>query len=389
MLRYLEQIQNTQKSRCARQFWSDIRKADRFDRVDLDLAFLHAVSGTHSNVRPHPESDAASNLSAANTLTKPFAKHHDDSFASDLLHQLTVTCWYVTDYTERMDPGISIALAANCRKSPERAAWLDRLPDMLRRLEQLWALTPDAPLDGEEPSCSYLTPVRSANGTPAVLKIAMPHMEGNHEIQGLRFWDADPTVRLLEADEALGALLLERCKPGTTLRALAEHDQDLVISGLLRRLWRTPCTPHPFRSLSALMAHWTSETLGQIEQASDIGLVREGLRLFEDLPRSKTREVLLATDLHAGNVIQAEREPWLVIDPKPFVGDPAYDTTQHLFNCRERLRLDPDRTIRSFADLAGVEHERVRLWTFARAAAEPRDDWSDDNLHSLARSIVP
>jgi streptomycin 6-kinase len=98
---------------------------------------------------------------------------------------------------------------------------------------------------------------------------------------------------------------------------------------------------------------------------------------------------VLATDLHAGNVVRAEREPWLVIDPKPFVGDPAYDATQHLLNCCGRLRSDPDRTIRSFVDLAGVEHERVRLWTFARAAAEPRDDWSNEHLVSLARLLTP
>jgi hypothetical protein len=116
-----------------------------------------------------------------------------------------------------------------------------------------------------------------------------------------------------------------------------------VISGMLRRLWRSPLTPHPFRPLSTLTEYWTKETLGQIEQWPDVGLVREGLQLFEELPRNATRKVLLATDLHAGNVVWAEREPWLVIDPKPFVGDPAYDTTQHLFNCPGRLRLDPDR----------------------------------------------
>lgn len=288
-----------------------------------------------------------------------------------------------------MELRIPSGLAATCRKTAERAAWLGHLPDVLRKLERLWALTPDAPLDGEEPSCSYVAAVRSANGTPAVLKIAMPHMEGEHEIHGLRFWGGDPTVRLLRADDDLGAMLLERCKPGTTLRALAEYDQDVVISGLLRRLWRLPSTPHPFRSLSTLTEHWTNETLGQIEQWPDMGLVREGLQLFKELPRNATSKVLLATDLHAGNVLQAEREPWLVIDPKPFVGDPAYDATQHLLNCCSRLRSDPDRTIRSFADLAGIEHERVRLWTFARVAAGPRDDWSNEHLVSLARLITP
>lgn len=291
-------------------------------------------------------------------------------------------------YTERVEVRIPSSLAANCDTAPERAAWLDRLPDTLRKLERLWALTPDAPLDGEEPSCSYVAAVRTANGTPAVLKIAMPHMEGEHEIHGLRFWQGDPTVRLVEAVDELRAMLLERCTPGTPLRALAEHDQDVVISGLLRRLWREPLKPHPFRPLSVMTEYWSIETLSQIEQGADMGLVREGLQLFEELPRTATKNVLLATDLHAGNVVRAEREPWLVIDPKPFVGDPAYDATQHLLNCRTRLRVDPDRTIRSFADLAGIEHERVRLWMFARAAAEP-DNWRNDNLVSLARSLAP
>ena len=287
-----------------------------------------------------------------------------------------------------MELRIPSSLAANCGIAPERAEWFDRLPDTLRRLERLWALTPDAPLDGEEPSCSYVAAVRAANGTPAVLKIAMPHMEGEHEIHGLRFWEGDPTVRLIEAVDELSAMLLERCTPGTPLRVLAEHDQDVVISGLLRRLWRQPPQPHPFRPLSVMTEYWASETLSQIQPGADMGLVREGLQLFEELPRTATKSALLATDLHAGNVVRAEREPWLVIDPKPFVGDPAYDATQHLLNCRVRLRLDPDRTIRNFADLAGIEHERVRLWVFARAAAEPHN-WRNDNFASLARSLAP
>lgn len=286
---------------------------------------------------------------------------------------------------------IPSSLAANCRRAPDLAAWLDRLPELLHRLEQRWALTPDTPLDGEEPGCSYVTAVRAANGMPAVLKISMPHMEGEHESQGLRFWDGDPTVRLLESDDELGAMLLERCLPGTPLRVVAEDDQDVVISGLLRRMWRQPLEPHPFRPLSTMTGYWANETRSQIEQKPeiDIGLVDAGLELFESLPGNATRTALLATDLHAGNVVRAEREPWLAIDPKPFVGDPAYDATQHLLNCRTRLRSHPEKTIRNFADLAELEYERVRLWTFARAAAEPRDDWSNDSLTSLARAIAP
>ena len=258
-----------------------------------------------------------------------------------------------------------------------------------RSLERRWSLTLGAPFKDEEVSCAWVAPVALANGTDAVLKLGMPHMEGEHELEGLRFWNGDPTVRLLEADDELGAMLLERCEPGTVLRALSESEQDLVIAKLLRRLWRSPSAPHHFRPLSAMTEYWSNQTLADIERWPDPGLVREGLRLLKELPLTASGEVLLATDLHAGNVLRSEREPWLVIDPKPFVGDPAYDATQHLFNCDARLHADPEGTIHRIADLLCVDCERVRLWTFARAAAEPRDDWRHDRLMALAKVIAP
>jgi len=191
-------------------------------------------------------------------------------------------------------------LASNCRKTPETAAWLDGLPDALRNLQRRWSLTLDAPFDDEEVSCAWVAPATLADGTSAVLKLGMPHMEGQHEIQGLRFWNGDPTVRLLEANDELGAMLLERCVPGTPLRTLAETEQDLVIARLLRRLWRSPVAPHPFRRLAVLTAYWSDATLADAARWPDPGLVGEGLRLLEELPRTAPVEVLLATDLHAG-----------------------------------------------------------------------------------------
>ena len=63
-------------------------------------------------------------------------------------------------------------------------------------------------------------------------------MEGADEIHGLRFWNGDPTVQLLEADDEQRAMLLERCLPGYMLRSEPEEKQDLVIAALLKRLWR-------------------------------------------------------------------------------------------------------------------------------------------------------
>jgi streptomycin 6-kinase len=135
-----------------------------------------------------------------------------------------------------------------------------------------------------------------------------------------------------------------------------------------------------------MLAYWTQETMASAPAWPDAALVRTGLRLFDELSRAVPDDVLLATDLHAGNVLRAQREPWLVIDPKPFVGDRAYDATQHLFNCGQRVIVDPRGTIRRFADLLELDQERVCLWLFARAAAEPRDEWTEDSV-ALARAL--
>jgi streptomycin 6-kinase len=101
-------------------------------------------------------------------------------------------------------------LVANCRKIPEREAWLDNLPVMLEELTDRWSLRTGPPFDHANVTCSWVATVVRADGTPAVLKLGMPHMEGANEIQGLRFWNGNPTVQLLEADDDLGAMLLER-----------------------------------------------------------------------------------------------------------------------------------------------------------------------------------
>lgn len=285
---------------------------------------------------------------------------------------------------------IPTTLTANCRETRQGGEWLGRLPTLVRELEARWSIEVQSPYDGRDVSVSWVAPARLQDGRTAVLKVGMPHMEAQHEIQGLRFWNGDPMAYLLNADETVNAMLLEHCWPGTSLRGLPEPDQDVIIAGLLRRLWQRPDRPHPFRPLSTMLSAWGEETRRDEQSWPDGGLVTAGLGLFEELSGPSPSEVLLATDLHAGNVLRSEREPWLAIDPKPFVGDPSYDATQHLLNCLGRMHADPLGTINRFAALLGLEAERVRLWMFARAAAAPRTDWSEDGaMWRLAGLLAP
>ena len=79
MLCHLEQIDHAQEARRPRQFRSDVRKADALDRVDLDLAFLHAVSAAHADVGSRPDPHAARDFTSPHPVAKPLCEHHGGS----------------------------------------------------------------------------------------------------------------------------------------------------------------------------------------------------------------------------------------------------------------------------------------------------------------------
>jgi streptomycin 6-kinase len=226
-----------------------------------------------------------------------------------------------------------------------------------------------------------------------VLKVGWRHREAEHEADGLRHWDGGGAVRCFATRQfdATTALLLERCTPGHQLKcAVSEPEQDVIIAGLLRRLWaRQPADVHPFGTLKEmcnLWAEWFDVDYATDSHGLDPGLARDGIAALRELPGSAEPTVLLCTDLHAGNVLAARREQWLMIDPKPFVGDPAFDPVQHMLNCDERLASDPAGLAGRMAELLDLDRERVRLWLFARCAQEALHDRT---MRALARRLAP
>ncbi|HJZ25444.1 MAG TPA: aminoglycoside phosphotransferase family protein [Streptosporangiaceae bacterium] len=278
----------------------------------------------------------------------------------------------------------------------ERQAWLAARPQVIGQARERWSLTIGEPFPPGGQT-AWVAPARDGAGAALVLKVGWPHPEAAHEADGLRAWAGSGAVRLYAAHDfgPARALLLERCRPGTELSARPEPEQDTVIATLLRRLWIQPGSGHPFASLDQMCQRWADRSerilaAGQRQQpalaALDPGLVRAGLALFRELPATADRQVLLATDLHAGNVLAAAREPWLVIDPKPHVGDPAYDPLQHMLNCDDRLRSDPRGLARRIAGLLGLDPDRVLRWLFARCVQESADCPA---LAEVARQIAP
>jgi streptomycin 6-kinase len=258
---------------------------------------------------------------------------------------------------------------------PERATWLTALPDRVAELTARWGLELGDPFEPGG-NCSWVAPGTDADGRDVVLKVAWRHDEALHEAEGLASAAGQGAVEVyaFEHDGDTTVMLLERCRPGTELRERPEAEQHVVITDLLRSVWAVELpSDHPFRPLSEMADDWVAEAEAKFEadpERMDAGMAREGLALFRELSRTGPSEALLFTDLHAGNVLAGERRPWLLIDPKPYVGDPHYDVLQHLLNCDESLQADPVALLTHVADLAGLDAGRVRQWLFARCVQQ-------------------
>ncbi len=270
----------------------------------------------------------------------------------------------------RVTTGIPSGLERQRDLGPEWSEWLDRLPRLRDELVGEWKLTPDgAPMHG---FCSLVLPVRDPDGQPAVLKIGLPDDESEHEALALQHWQGDGTVRLLRADPRRRAMLLERL-----------HDRDLidlwdveaceVVAGFYPRLHR-PALPQ-LRLLTTYVDRWLD---GLVEVRRDMPvpprMVEQALHLGRALVGDPASTgVIVHGDLHYENVLAADREPWLVIDPKPMSGDPHFEPGPLLQNRWDEMTTGPvslrdavRRRFHAVVDAAGLDEARARDWTVVR-----------------------
>jgi len=254
--------------------------------------------------------------------------------------------------------------------------WLARLPETIARCERRWPLEVGPPLEGLW--ANWVAPAVCMDGSEAVLKLGVPSSGLLAELAALDLYDGRGCARLLAFDRELGALLIERVRPGQQLWDVAERDDDeatRIAARVMQRLWRPVPADHPFPSV----ADWGSG-LAKIRPYFGGGtgpfpevLVDEAERLFAGLLASMAEPVVLHGDLHQANILSAGREPWLAIDPKGVVGEPVYETGVLLRNLSDAQLRDsnPARILARRADILadelGRDRARILDWGLAQA----------------------
>jgi streptomycin 6-kinase len=217
-------------------------------------------------------------------------------------------------------------------------AWLASLPARVAACEVRWGIAVEGPF--ADLTHNWVASAIARDGAGVVLKLGLPTAELDAEIRALRAWDGHGAARLIEGDGVEGALLTERLSPGRRLADFGLQRDDAatdIAAELMRQLHATP----PVSGLSTL-DEWTSG----ITRASNVGfapsLIDLAVRLRGDLLASAPEPVLLHGDLHHFNILSADRQPWLAIDPKGVVGDPAYEPAPFLYNPIDRILSAPD-----------------------------------------------
>ncbi|HSC73194.1 MAG TPA: aminoglycoside phosphotransferase family protein [Gaiellaceae bacterium] len=254
--------------------------------------------------------------------------------------------------------------------------WRERVPELVEAAAARWGLM----LGEAYPpgAAGHVVRVTLVDGTPAVLKLVFPHREAEHEAEALALWNGDGAVRLLAADDDGWSFVMERCEPGELLaRSDPETALDVLV-GLLPRLWHGAADP--FHTLSDEVAVWLEElprAWELAERPTDRALLDETMETLRALSSSQGEQVLLHQDLHTDNVLAAEREPWLVIDPKPLRGEREFGVAPIVRDyVLGHSRREVVRRLDRLTSELGLDRDRARWWTIGQTVA-----WMFESSH--------
>ena len=260
------------------------------------------------------------------------------------------------------------------RAEPSGSEWLAALPTLVDECVVRWGLRLGEPFEGH---VAFVAPGLTASGEEIVLKINFPSPESESEAAALRHWGGHGAVSLLDADDERRALLLERCVPGTSLWTQGEDDATRALVHLFPRLWERPAPPGAFVALRDAVEVWRqrlSAAYAHANEPFEAELLDEALSFMAAAEGPRPDDVVLHQDLHGGNVLRRSEE-WVVIDPKPLVGERAFDLASYVRDRRPRLAEDPAAAavVRARIDVLSreldLDRARVRGWALAHALA--------------------
>ncbi len=255
--------------------------------------------------------------------------------------------------------------------------WLAKLPEIARETAANWSLKIEKPY--RNLSYHFVAPCIRADGSQAVLKIGFPgeKLEFINEVKTLRLYDGEGAVRLLDADRTRYAMLLEKLTPGESLGKLCLWDDAQAVkiaAGVLKKLVREIPEDGEYH----LLENWIDGFRRAENTEFPTEKIKKARNFYDELTSKKKHgyllqpKYLLHGDFHHENILSAECEPYLVIDPKGLIGSVGYDAGVFLNNHRDWLAEKPDVSVRmdlavrQFSETLRIAEDEIRKWAFVQ-----------------------
>lgn len=268
-------------------------------------------------------------------------------------------------------------------------SWLRELPGLIADLAAQWGLR----VDGDaryQVRCVTVPYLR--DGEPVTVKVNWPRPDARFEHLALRQWDGRGAVRLLAADPARWALLLERVDYDVTLESLPVLAACEALGGLFHRLDAAPVAR--VDDLPAESERWVS----LCKAGSPVvprRMTQQAASMLRDLGPDSGKD-LVHTNLHYAHSVASVRYPWLAVDPAPINGEWEFAVAPALWT-RWKEAMDADNLrahLRSrlgvICDAGGLNEERAQAWSFVRLvlrAMSETDDSAPDQ-EALSRYVA-
>lgn len=263
--------------------------------------------------------------------------------------------------------------------------WLLRLPAIIEYLIRTWNLGSVSTINNL--TYNYVASALTKDGTTVMLKVCFDYNVWHNQTSALEIFNGHGSVMLIAKNAEYHAMLLEAAQPGTSLKSYfpeSDNEASVIAANVINKLHsnQPKAITVSLQKLDTWIRALYNQELTKILPKEHVYTAQ---KLSSELIASQSQQIILHADLHHDNILMAQRESWLAIDPHGVVGEAAYEPGAFIRNpSADRLtRQIITYRIDAFSDILNLDRNRISAWTYVQAVLSVC--WSiEDNMEYAA-----
>lgn len=261
--------------------------------------------------------------------------------------------------------------------------WLKQIPNQVLELEKKWQFNLDQMLPNL--TYSYVASVTLSKGRDGILKLAPSCSRTNAENAWYQC-NQKGTPQVYNSDPTMGAILMQRLVPGSSLKKKvqlgADDEATLQLAKAIRNLQPGPHSDYEFKHVAIL-----ADDLSELEGKIDSDLIDRAKSIFKEFTYDRSNDYPLHGDIHHDNILLNEND-WLVIDPHGYMGPRSFEVGAMLrnpydcFPSGDQKRIIHRRLSILLSELS-FQKEEILAWSYAYTLLAAA--WSVSDHHEVPK----